>query len=158
MWHHSCHGISCKWWRKISSLFINAYSLIGTVIWKRRYSYSSYTWKWKDPKIIFTTEGLTQRGIEVTTDWDGYGLLKATPTHDVPIDTVTYNFAHLTIQEFLCALYMSILVDRDQEHLLSKHFKDYPNVFIFLCGLTRLVSPATSQFVYKMLQDYPTAS
>ncbi|XP_065901022.1 NACHT, LRR and PYD domains-containing protein 3-like isoform X2 [Dysidea avara] len=108
----------------------------------------------KDPKIIFTMEDLNQCGIEVTTDWDGYGLLKATHTHQLPIDTITYNFVHLTIQEFLCALYLSTLSDQKQQHMLSEHFDDYPNVFIFLCGLTRLVlSPTTSQFVYKVLQD-----
>ena len=30
---------------------------------------------------------------------------------------------------------------------------NYPNVFIFLCGLTRLVSSEISQFICKMLQD-----
>ena len=59
---------------------------------------------WKDPKLTLTTEDLIQCGIEVTVDWDGYDLLKATPTHDIPVDTITYNFAHLTIQEFLCAV------------------------------------------------------
>ncbi|XP_065887218.1 protein NLRC3-like isoform X2 [Dysidea avara] len=107
---------------------------------------------WKDPKIIFTMENLIQCGIEVTTDWDGYGLLKVEKIDDIPVDTITYNFAHLTIQEFLCAVYMSTLSDQEQQRILSEHFDDYPNVLIFLCGLTRLVSPGTSQFVYKMLQ------
>ena len=109
--------------------------------------------QWKDPKIIFTTKNLNQCGIEVTTDWDGYGLLKATPTHDVPADTVTYNFAHFTIQEFLCALCMLTLSDQEQLHLLNDNFIDYPNLFIFLCGLTRLVCPATSQFVFQKLKS-----
>jgi len=51
---------------------------------------------------------------------------------------------------------MSTLSDLEQQRLLSEHFNVYPNVFIFLCGLTRLVSPATSQFVYEMLQDNDT--
>ena len=34
--------------------------------------------KWKDPKIIFTKEDLIQCGIEVTSHFDGFGLLKAT--------------------------------------------------------------------------------
>ena len=113
---------------------------------------------WKDPKIIFTMENLIQCGIEVTTDWDGYGLLKVEKIDDIPVDTIMYNFAHLTIQEFLCAVYMSTLSDQEQQCILSEHFEDYPNVFVFLCGLTRLVSPGTSQFVYKMLPGcYDTA-
>ena len=113
----------------------------------------SYTWtkKLKDPKILFTMEDLIQCGIEVTADWDGYGLLKVTHTHQLPTDTITYNFAHLTIQEFLCALYMSTLSDQEQQHILSEHFEDFPNVFIFLCGLTKLVSPVTSLFVLEKL-------
>ena len=35
--------------------------------------------KWKDPKIIFTVEDIIQCGIEVTGQFDGHGLLKATP-------------------------------------------------------------------------------
>ena len=107
----------------------------------------------KDPKIIFVMKDLVQCGIEVTADWDGYGLLKATPTHDVPVDTITYHFAHLTIQEFLCALYMSTLSDQEQQRILSEHFEDVPNVFIFLCGLTKLVFPVTSQFVLEKLKS-----
>jgi len=107
----------------------------------------------KDPKIIFTMEDLTQCDIKVTVDWDGYGLLKVTHTHQLPTDIITYNFSHLTIQEFLCAVYISTLSDQDQQCILSENFDDYPNVFIFLCGLTRLVSPAASQFIFKMLKS-----
>ena len=116
---------------------------------------TSYTWKkeLKDPKIIFTMEDLIQCGIEVTADWDGYGLLKVTHTHQLPTDTITYNFAHLTIQEFLCALYMSTLSDQEQQCILSEYFEYFPNVFIFLCGLTKLVSPVTTQFVLEKLKS-----
>ena len=107
----------------------------------------------KDPKIIFTMEDLIKCGIKVTADWDGYGLLKVTHTHQLPTDTITYNFAHLTIQEFLCAVYISTLSDQEQQRILSEHFEDFPNVFIFLCGLTKLVSPVTSQFVLEKLKS-----
>jgi len=113
----------------------------------------NYLFKDKDPKVIFTMEDLIQCGIEVTDDWDGYGLLKHDKIDDVPVDMITYNFAHLTIQEFLCAVYMSTLTHQEQQHIVSEHFDDYPNVFIYLCGLTRLVCPATLQFVYGMLRD-----
>jgi len=110
--------------------------------------------KFKDPKIIFTMADLKECGIEVTAEWDGYGLLKATHTHVLPTDTITYSFSHLTIQEFLCAFYISKFSKEEQQRLLNKHFSDYPNVFIFLCGVTGLVSSEMFQFVFFKLQKY----
>ena len=107
--------------------------------------------RWMDPKIIFTKADLTESGIEVTSEFDGFGLLKATHTHQLPIDTVTYNFLHLTIQEFLCSLYMSTWTQQEQLHALSKHFDDYPNVLMFLCGLTGLASIEMFKFVCSKL-------
>ena len=113
--------------------------------------------KWKDPKIIFTVKDLLHCGIEVeTADWDGYGLLKATHIHQLPADTCTYNFAHLTIQEFLCALYVSTLPQQKQSAIFKRHFCDYPNLFIFLCGLTKLSSHAIYQHVYSKLSSGST--
>ena len=63
----------------------------------------------KDPRIIFTESDLIECDIAVTTEFDGFGLLKATHTYQLPTDINTYNFAHLTIQEFLCAVYISLL-------------------------------------------------
>ena len=40
----------------------------------------AYVKRWKDPKIIFTESDLTESGIEVTSEFDGFGLLKATQT------------------------------------------------------------------------------
>ena len=107
--------------------------------------------RWKDPKIIFTESDLTENGIEVTSEFDGYGLLKVTHTHQLPRDTVTYNFLHLTVQEFLCSLYMSTLSQQEQLNLLSEHFRDYPNVMMFLCGLTGLASNEMFKFVCSKL-------
>ena len=106
--------------------------------------------RWKDPKIIFTESDLTESGIEVTSEFDGFGLLKATQTHQLPRDTVTYNFLHLTVQEFLCSLYMSTLSQQEQ---LSEHFSDYPNVMMFLCGLTGLASNEMFKFVCSKLSS-----
>ena len=108
---------------------------------------------WKDPKIIFTESDLTESGIEVTSEFDGFGLLKATQTHQLPRDTVTYNFLHLTVQEFLCSLYMSTLSQQEQLKLLSEHFSDYPNVMMFLCGLTGLASNEMFKFVCSKLSS-----
>ncbi|XP_065901940.1 NACHT, LRR and PYD domains-containing protein 3-like isoform X3 [Dysidea avara] len=112
--------------------------------------YSERRWtKWKDPKIIFTVADLKECGIEeVTAEWDGYGLFKATHTRQLPTNTITYNFSHLTIQEFLCAVYISTLSQEEQQRLLTTNFSDYPNVFIFLCGVTGIVSCEMFQLAF----------
>ena len=108
---------------------------------------------WKEPRIIFTESDLIQCDIEVTSDFDGFGLLKATPTHELPTDINTYSFNHLTIQEFLCAVYISLQSQQEQLHLLREHFHEYPNVFTFVCGLTGLASSEMFQFIYSKLMS-----
>ena len=111
--------------------------------------------KWKDPKIIFTKEDLIQCGIEVTSHFDGFGLFKATHIHDVPSDTSSYNFSHLSIQEFLSSLYISLLPQQEQLRLINEHFHDFPNIFVFLCGLTRLQCNEMYQIMYsKLMSSY----
>ena len=91
-----------------------------------------------DPKIIFTESDLIQCGIEVTDNYDGHGLLQVETLYQLTGDCVTYNFIHLTVQEFLCAVYMLTLSQEEQCHLLKEYFDDYPNIMILYCGLTRL--------------------
>ena len=126
-------------------------SFCGFFDWyTEKYSHSQEK-KYKDPKIIFTMEDLAQCGIEVTSEFDGFGLLKATHLHEVPTDTSSYNFSHLTIQEFLASLYITLLPQQEQISLMNDHFHSYPNVFIFLCGLTRLECNEMYQIVYSKL-------
>ena len=114
-----------------------------------------YVWKkkWKEPKIIFTESDLIQCDIEVTSEFDGFGLLKATQTHQLLTDINTYSFNHLSIQEYFCALYISLQSQQEQLCLLREHFHEYPNVFTYVCGLTRLVSSEMFQFIYSKLMS-----
>ena len=60
-----------------------------------------YRWEMsKDPKIIFTESDLKQCDIVITSDFDGFGLLKGTQTQQLLTDINTYSFNHLSIQEF----------------------------------------------------------
>ena len=92
----------------------------------------------KEPKIIFTENDLIQSGIEVTNNYDGHGLLQVETLYQLTGDCITYNFIHLTVQEFLCAVYMLTLSQEEQYHLLKEYFDDYPNIMILYCGLTKL--------------------
>ena len=112
--------------------------------------------KWKDPKIIFTTEDLKECSIEVTSEFDDFGLLKATHIHEVPTDTSAYNFSHLSIQEFLSSLYISFLPQEEQMLLMNEYFHCFPNVFIFLCGVTELKCNEMFHTVHsKMMLNNP---
>ena len=114
--------------------------------------------KWKDPKIIFTTEDLEHCGLVTNNEFDGFGLLKATHIHEVPTDTSAYNFSHLSIQEFLSSLYISLLPQEEQLCLMNEHFHNFPNVFIFLCGLTELKCNEMYHIVYsKMISNNPNS-
>ena len=115
---------------------------------------SKYGWqKWKEPKIIFTESDLIQCDIEVTSDFDGFGLMKVTHTHQLLTNINTYSFNHLTIQEYLCAVYISLQSKQEQLRLLREHFREYLNVFTFVCGLTGLASSEMFQFIYSKLMS-----
>ena len=106
---------------------------------------------WKEPKMIFTESDLKQCDILVTSDFDGFGLLKGTQTHQLLTDVNTYSFNHLSTQEILCAVYISLQSQQEQLRLPREHFGEYPNVFTFVCGLTGLASSEMFQFIYSML-------
>ena len=111
-------------------------------------------WKLKNPKIIFEESDLTQCDIELTSNFDGFGLIKVMEAQQLSTDINTYNFNHLTIQEFLCAVYITLLSQQEQLCLLREHFNDYPNIFIFVCGLTGLASSEMFQFIYLKFISY----
>ena len=48
---------------------------------------------------------------------------------------------------------MSTVSQQEQFHLLSKQFTDYPNVMMFLCGLTGLASNEIFKFVCLKLSS-----
>ena len=132
---------------------------VGIVVCLSRLAYRSFfDWYcqrkdgwWRDPKVIFTESDLKQCDLEVSSDFDGFGLLKGTQTQQLLTDINTYSFNHLSIQEFLCAVYISLQSQQEQLHLLREHFDEYPNVFTFVCGLTGLASSEMFQFIYSML-------
>ena len=51
----------------------------------------------------------------------------------------SYNFLHLSIQEFLAAYYVSLLSPQEQEQLLLSSHKEYhfKNMMRFVAGLTK---------------------
>ena len=91
-----------------------------------------------DSKIIFIQNDFIQCGIVNTDNYDGHSLLKMETLHHFAGGQITYNFIHLTVQEFLCAVFMLTLSHKEQYHLLKEYFDVYPNIMILYCGLTKL--------------------
>ena len=89
-------------------------------------------------KIIFIEDDLIQCGIVNTNHFDGHSLLKMETVHHFAGGQITFNFIHLTVQEFLSAVYMLTLSQNEQYHLFQKCFKDYPNILMLYFGLTRI--------------------
>ena len=131
-------------------------------VWCDKKDYKSWGKK-RDPKIIFTVEDLKQCGFQVTNDFDGFGLLKATYVHEVVAgDNCTYNFVHLSIQEYLCAVYIATLPAEEQLQIYKKHrYHDaYHNMFALYSGMTQLSCEEVLEEVYIDLTQWgcPPAS
>jgi len=107
-----------------------------------------------DPKIIFTDDDLTWSGITLPKESDGFGLLKCTTVKQLTKSVNTYNFSHLTVQEFFCSLYIMMTMSPEEQCcFMQEHFDSLLNVMLLLCGLTGLKSQNCFQFVYSKLSS-----
>jgi len=90
---------------------VHTFTLLSKVVYCGFFDWycSGKWWIIKEPKFVFTVDDLRDCGIELTDEWDGYGLLKATHTHQSHTETTTHSFSRLSIQEFLCAVYISVI-------------------------------------------------
>ena len=95
-------------------------------------------------KIIFSTNFLCDIGIAVE-QLKGFGLLLIAPTTSVYGREKTYNFLHLTLQEFCAARYMSKCLSPEQQQSFLKfehshNITDYPQgmLYMFYSGITGL--------------------
>ena len=110
--------------------------------------------KSKSPRIIYTKNDLAQCNITNSGN-DACGLLKATNTLFATGNTAVYTFNHLSVQEYFCALYISLLPEDQQLQLLKDHITDYPHMWPFYAGITKLRSPDVLQYMQQLiLQGY----
>ena len=103
----------------------------------------------KNPRIIYTKNDLAQCNITNLGN-DACGLLKATNTLFATGNTAVYTFNHLSVQEYFCALYISLLSEDQQLQLLKHHITDYPHMWPFYAGITKLRSPNVLQYMQQL--------
>ena len=85
----------------------------------------------------------------ISSNWNGLGLLKAVQHFNAEIGNVTFHFLHFSIQEYMAALYISILSHHKQIKLLNKTFWQhrYYNTWIMYVGITCGSSFALKHFL-----------
>ena len=107
----------------------------------------------KNPKIIYSNNDLADCNITNSGN-DACGLLKATNTLFGISSTAVYSFNHLSVQEYFCALYISLLPEDQQLQLLKDHITEYPHMWPFYAGISKLKSPDVIEYLYQfLLQD-----
>ena len=86
---------------------------------------------------------------------DGLGLLKAVQHYDITGKgkTITFNFLHFTIQEFLAALHVANLPPHDELKILREKFWSdiHSNMFAIYVSLTKGQRPSFKQFIKPSL-------
>ena len=80
---------------------------------------------------------------------NGFGLLQAVQHFGLTCKTITFNFLHLSIQEFLAAYHITCLTPSDELKILKNKFcsDTHSNVFIFYITLTKGQRPSFKQFL-----------
>ena len=92
-----------------------------------------------DDKIIFSSREIKGYGIDPN-KLSGLGLLLVAPSTSVYGREKSYNFLHLTVQEYCAAFYISRLPDKEQENYFQKYqFHDsFQVIWRMYSGITRL--------------------
>ena len=93
----------------------------------------------KDDKIIFSSRELESYKIDVS-KLTGLGLLLIAPSTSVYGREKSYNFLHLTVQEFCASFYISKLPDKEQFESFKKYqfYDSFQMVHKFYSGITKL--------------------
>ena len=93
----------------------------------------------EEDKIIFSCRELESYGIDPS-KLIGLGLLLIAPSTSVYGREKSYNFLHLTVQEYCSAFYLSTLTDEEQFKCFKKYqfYDSFRMMWRFYSGITRL--------------------
>ena len=103
-------------------------------------------------KLIFTLDEITAACPDITTvpgAINGFGLLQAVQHFGLHTKTITLNFIHLTIQEFLAAHYICHLPPNEELKVIKTTFWSdiHFNVFSIYISLTKGQRPSFKAFL-----------
>ena len=92
-------------------------------------------------KIVFSLDEVKQAcpGIDTQDSINGFGLLQAVDYNNISHATVSINFIHFSIQEFMVAHYVANLPSNEEMKILKNHFlsKSHWNMFSLYVGHTK---------------------
>jgi len=113
-----------------------------------------------DNKLIFTYSDIKKFCPEVDMTpglIHGYGLLQAIQHYEISPTTMSFNFVHMSVQEFLAAYKISVLPYEEELHLLQQKFwiQNYQNTWMMYVGITNGQNKAFKDF---LAGDLPTSS
>ena len=93
----------------------------------------------EDDRIIFSSHEIKGYGIDAS-KLSGLGLLLIAPSTSVYGKEKSYNFLHLTVQEYCAALYISKLPDKEQYECFMKYqfYDSFQMIWRMYSGITRL--------------------
>ena len=93
----------------------------------------------EDDRIIFSSREIKGYGID-DSKLSGLGLLLIAPSTSVYGREKSYNFLHLTVQEFCAAFYISKLPDKEQYECFKKYqfYDSFQMIWRIYCGITEL--------------------
>ena len=103
-------------------------------------------------KLIFTLDEIKTACPGITTipgAINGFGLLQAVQHFGLYTKTMTLNFLHFTLQEFLAAHYISHLSQNEELTVIKERFWDhvYFDMFSIYISLTKGQRPALKEFL-----------
>ena len=107
-------------------------------------------------KLVFTFDDIKVACPDIATipgAINGFGLLQAVQHFGLTGKTMTFNFLHFTIQEFLAAHHVASLSPRKELKILKEKFwsDTHSNMFAIYISLTRGQRPSFKQFIKPSL-------
>ena len=115
-----------------------------------------------DDKLIFTLDEIKAACPSITTipgAIKGFGLLQAVEHFGLTGKTITFNFLHFSIQEYLAAHYISNLpADEELRIIKEKFWSDiHFNMFLIYVTLTKGQRPSFKRFLCSGIDAIPIA-